>query len=375
MSDFHSTPCRVLLVTARYVPEIGGTELHTSELAERLSRAGHCVTVLTTDRTGMLARQERVGSVLVHRVRAWPRHRDYYLAPSLYRAIRGAECDIMHIQGYHTLVAPLAMVAAIRNQTPYVLAFHSGGHSSRLRQLLRGPQIRIMGPLLRRAKLLIAGSPEEQKYFAGKLRWPPEHIVQIPVTHALDHGELLSGMPPEFDIPRIVSVGRLEEYKGHHLVIAAMPHLLAVEPTAHLHIVGEGAYEARLRRLVDNLGLGNAVTIGSIPIDRRTEMAQLLAHASVAVSLSSYESAGIAIREALAVHRKVLVSNALGFDDIRNQEGVYTVKLPAPPERIATALANALRAPDPAPEEPSITWDEVTDRFRAIYADSLRVAP
>ncbi len=43
---------RILLVTARYLPNVGGTEIHTYEVARRLVAAGHDVTVLTTDLSG-----------------------------------------------------------------------------------------------------------------------------------------------------------------------------------------------------------------------------------------------------------------------------------------------------------------------------------
>jgi glycosyltransferase involved in cell wall biosynthesis len=364
--------CSLLIVTARYVPEIGGTELHTSELVERLSRRGHHVTVLATDRSRELPHEEFVGGVHVRRVPAWPRNRDYYLAPSLYRAIRHAECDVIHVQGYHTFVAPIAMVAALRSRTPFVLAFHSGGHSSRLRRLLRGPQIRLLAPLLRRARFLISGSDEERTFFADKIGIPPGDIVLIPVARALETGETIIGGPPANTGPLIVSVGRLEEYKGHHLLIGALPYLRELIPEARLQIVGDGPFESRLRRMVDELGLNESVAIESIPLENRTAMAKLLEHSALAVSLSSYESAGIAIREAMAMHRKVLVSNTPGYDDIRDLEGVYTINLPAPPELIATALAYALDAPDPSPpEEPAITWEDVTAGYEAIYAAAL----
>ena len=39
----------LLYVTARYPPFVGGTEIHTAEMAAELARRGHDITVLTTD--------------------------------------------------------------------------------------------------------------------------------------------------------------------------------------------------------------------------------------------------------------------------------------------------------------------------------------
>src|SRR5512147_2912812 len=123
---------RVLMVTPRYFPFMGGVENHVYEVARRLARLGVDITVLTTDTSGQLPADELVDGIKIKRVRAWPAQRDYYFAPGIYRFIRGGRWDIVHVQSYHTLVAPLAMFAARQARIPYVLTFHGGGHSSQL---------------------------------------------------------------------------------------------------------------------------------------------------------------------------------------------------------------------------------------------------
>ena len=45
-------PLRVLMVCARYLPDLGGIEMHVNEVARRLAAINEFdVTVLTTDRT------------------------------------------------------------------------------------------------------------------------------------------------------------------------------------------------------------------------------------------------------------------------------------------------------------------------------------
>src|SRR5581483_5809901 len=95
---------RVLLVTARYLPSVGGTEIHTYEVAKRMTEAGNDVTVLTTDLSGQLPGEEQIEGVRIIRVRAWPAERDYYFAPGIYRQIVAGDWDIVHCQGCHTLV-------------------------------------------------------------------------------------------------------------------------------------------------------------------------------------------------------------------------------------------------------------------------------
>ena len=67
---------RVLMVTPRFLPSTGGVETHVAEVARRLAKAGHDVTVLTTDVSGQLPAADRWNDVEIRRVRAWPRKAD-----------------------------------------------------------------------------------------------------------------------------------------------------------------------------------------------------------------------------------------------------------------------------------------------------------
>src|ERR1700694_296509 len=135
-----ASPRRLLMVSARYFPYTGGTETHVYEVGRRLAATGDAVTILTTDPSNKLPKSERVENVDIRRVRAYTAKRDYYFAPGLYGTITRGDWQVMHLQGWHTLVAPLAMFAALRAHIPYAVTFHSGGHSSSVRNSSRGIQ-------------------------------------------------------------------------------------------------------------------------------------------------------------------------------------------------------------------------------------------
>src|SRR5260370_23907869 len=125
-------PLRVLMVCPRYLPEVGGTEIHVHEVARRLSGLGSFeITVLATDRSRRLPRQEVVEGISVLRVPAWPRRRDYYLAPGIAAVIRQRRWDLVHCQGIHTPVPLLAMISARRGGMPYSGTFHPRRRPSR----------------------------------------------------------------------------------------------------------------------------------------------------------------------------------------------------------------------------------------------------
>ena len=63
-------PLRLLFVTARYAPFMGGIETHTREVGRRLAASGLDVTVLTADPGGRLPDCETRDGVQIRRVRA-----------------------------------------------------------------------------------------------------------------------------------------------------------------------------------------------------------------------------------------------------------------------------------------------------------------
>ena len=142
--------------------------------------AGHSVDILTADPSGELPPEEKVSGVRIVRVPAWPMRSDYYFAPGVIAEINRGNWDLIHIQGYHTLVAPAAMLAAIRNRIPFAITFHSGGHSSRLRNAIRGVQRAILRPLVKHAALFIGVSQFEADFFSTTMRVSRSRFSVIP---------------------------------------------------------------------------------------------------------------------------------------------------------------------------------------------------
>jgi glycosyltransferase involved in cell wall biosynthesis len=360
-------PLRILFATARYLPERGGTEIHTHEVAKRLAERGVEVTVASTVRSGPFERDSHEEGVRVLRVRAWPPTRDYYLAPALVRVIQENRADIIHCQGYHTLVAPLVMLVALRTGVPFLLTLHSGGHSSKLRHRLRPVQAWLLRPLLVRARRLVAVSSFEAELFSSWLRLPRDAFVVIPNGVDLP-------VAPEGDLPSepplILSLGRLESYKGHQRVMEALPTLNRARPGVRLRVVGSGVYERQLRRLAERLGVVDLVEIAPVPADDREAMARLLMQARVVASLSEYESQGMAIQEALALGRPLVVGGNTAFDELRRYPNVRLLERRADSRDVAAAVLELLDAP---PAEPPVmpTWDGCAAALLELYEETL----
>lgn len=362
-----SSQPHVLLVTARFPPDAGGVETHVAEVAPRLAAIGMRVTVLTTDRVGDRPAREVVGGVSIVRVRAYPRTRDYYFAPGLRHQIRSIGADLVHVQGYHTLVAPLAMAAAAEAGIPYVVSFHSGGHASALRTRLRRVQRLVLRPWLRRAARLIAVSRYELALFQRDLRLSPSRFTLV------RNG---SSMPSprrrrSSERPLVVSAGRLERYKGHHRLVAAWPAVVARVPGARLRILGTGPDEEDLRAAIAAASLEDSVTVGSIPASDRQAMADALGEASLVALLSEYEAHPIAVMEALAVGTPVIVTRTSGLAELVADGLAAGLAPDATASEVADAVIHELEHPRALNRARMPSWDDCAAQLRAIYLDVL----
>jgi len=363
-------PLRVLMVCPRYIPEVGGTEMHVYEVARRLS-ALECfeITVLTTDRSRRLPRQEVVDGISVLRVPCWPRRRDYYFAPGIAAVIRQRRWDLVHCQGIHTPVPLLAMISARQAAIPYLVTFHTGGHSSRLRNAMRATQWRLAGPLLRNAVSLVAVSHFEAAVLARHARLEYKRIIVI-----RNGGALPSPRPGTVAVPgRIVSSGRLERYKGHHRVIEALPYVMREIPEAHLMILGSGPYESNLYKLARHLGVSDRVSIKHVALADRQGMATALAESSVVAALSDYEAHPVAVMEALGIERPVVGYDIAGIGELFAAGWVRGVPRGAPAAAVAQELVKAMSSPSLVDQAQLPSWDSCADQLAHVYLSSLSI--
>ncbi len=361
------------MVAHRFPPLVGGVETHCFEVGSRMARAGHTVTIITGDASGRLPAEEQVAGMRVLRARAYPAGSDILFAPGVYRHVQHTACDIVHVQGFHTFVPPVALLAAIRASRAFVMSFHSGGHSSAARRLVRGPQMQALKPLIVRAAKLIAVSEFEADHFAQGMRIERDRFVVVPNGAEIDAGGAQDAPDPEN--PLIVTLGRLERYKGHHRAIAALPYVLAQRPGARLRIVGDGPYRADLEKLAHRLGVADRVKIGGVPAHERASLGALISQAAAVVLLSDYEAHPVAALEAIALRRPVLASCTTGFREMAARGLVRGIDPASEPAVIAAEMLDLIdsgrseRTTQPATW--NWNWDDCTGALLALYAQAL----
>lgn len=360
------------MVCARYLPDLGGIETHVNEVARRLAiRDDIDVSVLTTDRTRQRPREEVVDGIRILRVPAWPRKQDYYFAPQISTVVGQPDrWDLIHCQGIHTPVPLLAMRAARRADIPYMVTFHTGGHSLQYRNAFRSIQWRFAGLLLRHAVSLVGVSHFEAKTISNQARLGSRPILVI------RNGGTLPPPPKGTSVipGRIVTSGRLEKYKGHHRVIEALPYVMRDVPEAHVAVLGAGPYEPDLRALAADLGVSDRVSIRQVAPGDRTGMARSLAEASIVAALSDYEAHPVAVMEALSVGRAVVGYDSSGIGDLVAEGWVRGIPPGASATAVAQTLVQAMLSPPLVDPAQLPTWDDCAEQLARVYIAAASTA-
>jgi glycosyltransferase involved in cell wall biosynthesis len=224
-------------------------------------------------------------------------------------------------------------------------------------------------PMLRRAEALIAVSGFEARVFARRIGIRTARIRVVP--SGADLPPPSPGVEPG---PEIVSLGRLERYKGHRRVVEALPSILARRPAATLRILGAGPDESAIRSLADRLGVADRLTIEAIPGGERQRYADRVAAAACVLVLSEYESQGIAAWEAAALGRPLVVRGSTALGELVERSLAVGVGRDDPAAVIADAVDRAIAQAAASDRPMSVampTWDDCARAVRAVYEEAL----
>jgi glycosyltransferase involved in cell wall biosynthesis len=154
-------------------------------------------------------------------------------------------------------------------------------------------------------------------------------------------------------------------------MIEALPAILQAQPDARLWIAGEGPYEPALRRLALRLGVAERVEIRAVPMRDRGGMAAALAGAALVTLLSDYETHPIAVLEAAALGRPVLVTATSGLRELAERGVAHAIPVRSTPQEVAAAALQLIGQPRNVPALALPTWDDCAGQLLALYREVL----
>jgi glycosyltransferase involved in cell wall biosynthesis len=291
------------------------------------------------------------------------------------RQLRARRFDLVHA---HWIV-PNGLIAAWAVDIPLAIGLHGS-------DVFLAEKVRPAAAwALRRSRLLTGCSPELVDRVRA-LGFPEERSRVIP------YGVDVTAFSPDpdrrriwreklgipDDAPLVLSVGRMATKKGFHILMEALPELLASNPDAHVVLAGGGdllpRFQEEAKRFPGRLHLPGPVLRGTLP--------DLYLAADVFVLPAVHDSKGNVdglpnvILEAMASGLPVVASGISGIP-LAVEEGTTGLLVPEKdPRALAAALQRLLSDPGLAREmgqrgrrkaETALTWDAVAARYREGY--------
>ncbi|WP_406725696.1 glycosyltransferase [Streptomyces sp. GD-15H] len=378
-------------------PDAGGQNVYVAELAGRLARRGHRVTVYTRRDSPDLPDRIRTadGYQVVH-VPAGPPARvpkDELLAhmPSfgdfLGRSWALDPPDVVHAHFWMSGMAALAGARPLG--IPVVQTFHALGTVKRRHQGVDDTsppeRLGIERSVGREAARVLATCADEVTELRA-MGVPRRQVSVVPCGVDTDHFTAMPGAARGAPAPRrLLSVGRLVPRKGFDRAIRALAHV----PEAELLVAGgpeEGLLFAdpeaeRLRKVAEECGVADRVRL--LGCVSREEMPRLMSSADLVLSLPHYEPFGIVPIEAMAC-RTPVVATAVGGQLDTVVPGVTGALVPTDEGYDLAAVVRSL-LDDPAllarlgaaGRERVLaryTWDRVAEGVSRVYAQLSSVS-
>lgn len=359
---------KIAQVCPRYFPDIGGVETDVKEISERLVLKGHDIEVITTDPSGKLKKEDIINGVKVIRFRSFAPGSAYYFAPQIYIYLKKHNYDVIHAHSYHAL--PALFAALSERKKKFVLSpyYHRGGHTP-FRNLLHKPYKFFGEMIFSRADTIICISEYEKRLVESDFN-VAKKTIKIPNGLNLSEFENLKSKRKK-DNGRekkeriLLYVGRLEEYKGVQHIIQSLPELQGFR----LRIVGKGPYEKELHNVAEELGV--AERIEWLKDLSRKELLDCYADADIFLMLSSHESYGITVAEALASGTPCVVAKGSALDEFVDGIQCLGIDEPITKEKVIKSviqLKDMKQNNEFDMENLTVfDWDYVTEKIDDIY--------
>ena len=377
-----SQPVSVLLAESGRA--MGGTERVVWELATRLPRERFDVTVWLPGAPGLdeLAASLDAREVRVERVSEVESRWDWKGMFFTWRRLQRRRPALLHL--HHVWPASdryLPSLAEAAGVPHLVLTEHIVGqpHSAgqkllKRRELARADAVTAVCGAVAESLVRDYGVPRERIRVVPNGADAPEEGAEHDAARRMRLSLGASAIRPLW-----VCAARLEEQKGHAVLMEALAEVKRRGLDFVVALAGEGSLRAGLERSVAELGLTDCVRfLGMVE-----EIGPLLSAADAVVMPSRWEGLPLTLLEALARGRPVVASAVGGIPEVI--EDRVSGRLVPPGDVVALTealewlhrradLAAALGREGAARVRESFTWERVVQSFEEVYDEVLGLA-
>ncbi|GEM_PF-545705 len=311
---------KILMTSESFLPQMGGGEMHVWYLCDRLTKAGHNLTLVTNEPDGPLPSGTKPISYKVTRI-LWGKRTFFYLWKILWKL--AGESDVLHAHFSYRLAALLGIIGVLRRKS-VVVTLHGRGTLDEPGARFPYKQVHALYRFLslNLANTIIATS-EDMAVVARPHFY--NHKKMLNIFNGVD----ISIFHPDIPISRslrerykgkklVVTVRRLVPKTGIHYLVEAMPELIKLVPNVFFVMVGTGRMEVYIRSRIEELRLGDYIEmVGELDNDKVPQYMQI---ADVVAFPSTAESTSIACAEAMALGKAVVASRVGGLVELVGRE-------------------------------------------------------
>ena len=357
---------RIIQITPRYFPNMGGVEEVVQKISETLVNRGVQVVVFSVDRTSGLPRGENIEGVLVKRFVPLFSDPLYFPEPSFVASLRKEKADVVHVHNIHTL-PPLIAAMCKRGDQKLLLQphYHRYGQSPFRHSFLELYKRMCSGLIFSKTDVVLANSAYEKEALCEDF---PEVRNVFLLPEGIDFDGVVRVKHEPVEPRRILYVGALKHYKNVDKILRGFSNLLKKgEKRFQLVVIGEGPERDSLVNLAEHLRISEFVE-WKCRLSRE-ELLSEYAKASVLVQLSPLESFSRVVYDALFVGVPVVVLDFGAFKDLVAEGFAEGVKSLAEAD-IADALLKATKktyARISMDGNAFLDWKTYSDRLIDVY--------
>ncbi|OPY32603.1 MAG: putative glycosyl transferase [Methanomassiliicoccales archaeon PtaU1.Bin124] len=360
---------KILMVTDKYLPNVGGVINTIREISENLVGTGNEVTIVCF---GNQNKTDFINGVKIFFIKS--QLSKYFLGLSfpilvkINSIIKEENPDIVHIHGYHTL---LSLSALIPLKTGINIVFsphyHKVGHTP-LNNLLHHGYKYIGYVLFKKSRIIFTGSHYEKELVTTNFPNFQRKVVLVP----LGVKKIIISEKKQTNLDRkrinLLFIGNLMEYKGIQYIIKSLSYLIKKGYCPHLTIIGNGSYKSDLVSLIEVENVGSNINFFEKLSDHEIELKML--DSDMLLLLSKAEAYGLVVAESLGLGTPTIVSNANALKEFTEIPGCFGIDIPPRIDDLADLIINTFNYSGPvgpADKTKIRTWDEVASNYFFIY--------
>ena len=362
---------RILQVTPRYFPNLGGVEVVVERISESFVKRGLSVTVYSMDLSSETLKKQDINGVSVRRFKPLAGDPLYLPPPSFIKAIKREEADIVHVHNAHTLIPTVVALSKTRRQKLLLQPHYHKFGQTRIRNLILSSYKYSLDKLVfPRVEYVIANSPYERRIIHEDF---PSCKNVILIQEGISLTEIKSVKWKPETPTRVLCVGALRRYKNVDKLLEAFTYIVKTrEKPFKLVIIGDGPEREHLITLAQKTSIKNHVEWKrNLP---RQQLLKEYARARVFVSLSQLESFSRVVHEAILIGVPTVVPN-FGATESMVKEGLVEGVNSLNPKIVADAIVKAAKKIPRkvgAIKKIFLSWEDYADKILWIYRKALR---